>query len=121
MGINVCLFDGNLTDDAVERATKDGKTFIAFRLAHNDWNGSKKVTNYYSCTSFSKYVIRCAPSLKKGAHVVVRGKHFIREYQTKDGTTGTSNDITVDEIDPPRRGQSEPDEQPSLYESDIPF
>lgn len=119
MAINIFVVDGNLTGDAVERQTKDGKTFVTFRLAHNEIVKGEKVTDFYSCTSFNKYVIKCAPSLVKGAAVVVDGKLVHRQYQDKDGAQQTSYDLTVDGISMPKKAQ--PDAQPALYDSDLPF
>ena len=125
MAINIFVVDGNLTDDAVERQSKDGKTFVTFRLAHNDFVKGEKVTDFYSCTSFSKYIVKCAPSLVRGVGVVVSGKLVHRQYQDKAGTQQTSYDLTVDGIKIQNRAQEQqeeqPEAQPELYDSDIPF
>lgn len=94
-----CSEAGRLGRDA-ETKDKDGRTFITFSLAADEWDYKTKqrVTRWYNCTGFSERLIKLAPYLTKGTPVTVWGEHTIRKYVTQDGSNGMSEEIVLNSV-----------------------
>lgn len=98
--MNKFMVTGRLTSDPVERATKEGNPIISFRIAVDRWGNGQKVTDFFSCTAFS----RQAETLKKltfgkGAKVLVVGQMQIDSYTDRNGNTRETPNIVVNEFE----------------------
>lgn len=98
---------GRLVADLEARATNAGKTFATGRVAHSNRVFNKQTntyedgdTSFYNITIFGPSAEHALASLQKGDRVNVVGTLKIRTFTRKDGTTGTSADITVTNIGP---------------------
>src|SRR5918996_6176329 len=58
----------------------------------------REETEWFNCQAFGKLAETCNQYLTKGQQVYVEGRLTSRTYQTRDGQTRHSNDITVREI-----------------------
>jgi len=72
---------------------------LNFAVATDHGYGEKKTTTYINCALFGKRASSLVNYLTKGTLIVVHGEIFTREYQAKDGTTKTSLECRVNEID----------------------
>ena len=93
---------GNITRDPELKFSPQGKAICSFGLAVNrrfqrdgEWTES---TSYMNVTAWDQLGENIAASLAKGARVVVSGRLDVREYERRDGTKGTSVDITANEV-----------------------
>ncbi len=100
----------------------------------DDGNGVEKTT-WWNVVVFGKQGENCARYLAKGKSCQVIGDLEIREYTTKDGSAGRSNDVVAQKVTflgskgggadrsddrAPDRGSSAPPEQPRPDDG-IPF
>jgi len=88
---------GNLGSDAEKKITQGGTEVLNFSVAAK---GSRKGSEaeWYRCAIFGKRAESLAGYLEKGKQVYVRGELTARPW-SKDGRSGTSLDVTVDEIE----------------------
>lgn len=105
-------FTGNLGKDAELRWTQGGRAVLNFSVADSK---SRKLDNgewetlaeqWLNCAVWGDLAEFYAEKLKRGARVTVYGDFMSRKYEAKDGTPGTSLDVTVKGIDimPSRNG-----------------
>lgn len=78
---------GRLAADAEVKTTKNGKQFIEFRMANNEYSrnasdgdGSKTVTYWFRVTSFNENHLKLVQFLKKGHSIAVVGKLEVSPY-----------------------------------------
>ena len=72
---------------------------LNFAVATDHGYGDKKTTTFINCSLFGKRASTLGNYLTKGTQVVLHGELFTREYQAKDGTTKTSLECRVAEVD----------------------
>lgn len=93
---------GNITRDPELKYTNSGKAVVSFGIAVNrryQVNGEwQEQVSFMNVTAWEKLGENIAASLTKGARVVVTGRLEVREYDKKDGSKGTSVEITADEV-----------------------
>lgn len=99
--MRVCDLTGRLAADAERRVSKNGKEYLYFRMANNEYNDEKgpdgkPKTYWFSVTSFNH--LHMAQYLTKGKPIHVRGSLSLRLYQTKDGRCEIACDIVATEI-----------------------
>lgn len=99
--MRVCDLTGRLAADAERRVSKNGKEYLYFRMANNEYNDEKgpdgkPKTYWFSITSFNH--LHMAQYLTKGKPIHVRGNLSLRLYQTKDGKYEIACDIVATEI-----------------------
>lgn len=82
-----------------ELKTVGENQILNFAVATDHGYGDKKTTTFVNCALFGKRGVTLAQYLTKGSQVCVHGEVFTREYQAKDGTTKTSLECRVSEID----------------------
>ena len=98
---------GRLTEDLEPRVTKAGKSMATGSLAHTERNLNRQTQqwedgqpNFYNLTLFDPDASNALSSYKKGDRVIVYGKQQVRNFERKDGSRGTSVDVTVIEMGP---------------------
>jgi single-strand DNA-binding protein len=101
--VNKIIAIGNLGQDPIMRYTTTGQAVTSFSLASNHRyktasGEQREETEWFNCQAFGKLAETCNQYLTKGQQVYVEGRLTSRIYQTRDGQTRHSNDITVREI-----------------------
>lgn len=99
--MRVCDLTGRLAADAERRVSKNGKEYLYFRMANNEYNDEKgpdgkPKTYWFSVTSFNH--LHMTQYLTKGKPIHVRGSLSLRLYQTKEGKCEIACDIVATEI-----------------------
>ncbi len=98
---------GNLTADPELRFTPSGQAVANFTVAStsrfldkqtNEWKDGDTV--FIRCSVWRQYAENVAESLTKGTRVIVTGRLKVRQYETREGTKGTSVECDVDEVGP---------------------
>ena len=101
--MNKLILIGNLGRDPELRYTPTGQMVASFSVATNRRyktasGEQREETEWFNCQAFGKLAETCNQYLTKGQQVYVEGRLTSRTYQTGDGQTRHSNDITVREI-----------------------
>lgn len=96
---------GNLTRDPEVRFTQAGQPVASFTVACTPRSFNKETKQYedgeplfQNCVLWGKPAEHFAESAQKGTRVVAVGSLKSRTYQTKEGETKNSVELTVDEI-----------------------
>lgn len=92
---------GRIAADAERKISKNGKEFISFRMANNEYNDEKgpdgkQKAYWFSVTSFNHTPL--TQYLTKGKPVFVRGNYSDRVYQNREGNCEIGRDIVATEI-----------------------
>ncbi|MGV1003158.1 MAG: single-stranded DNA-binding protein [Candidatus Nanopelagicales bacterium] len=104
--INITVV-GNLTADPELRFTPSGQAVANFTVAStarmmdratNEWKDGDTV--FLRCSVWRQYAENVAESLTKGTRVIVTGRLKVRQYETREGTKGTSVECDVEEVGP---------------------
>lgn len=113
--INEVTLTGTLGADAEFRVTQGGDEVLNFRMAHtrsrfdkdrNEWVDLN--TTWWNVALWDKSAQLLADELSKGQRVIVTGSVEMREYERKDGTTGTSPDLRATAVAiTPRAGSAQ--------------
>ena len=126
-------FVGNLGSDCETRFTPKGDAVTSFNVAVKSGYGEKALTTWVNCNLWGKQAESLAPYLTKGQKVAVSGEAGLREYTTKDGTTGKSLEVRVNSVTlVGGKSEVKEDEKPKAvpldktadfddFESNIPF
>ena len=75
--MNIRIVDGRLTKDAEVKVSKEGKKFLSFSLANNEWVNGKEETIYFNVVSWDSHAILRQESnnfYKKGKLVIINGR-----------------------------------------------
>jgi single-strand DNA-binding protein len=89
---------GRLTRNS-EMKTVGENQVLNFALATDHGFGNKKTTIFINAAIWGKRGESLASYLTKGSQIVCHGELFTRDYQAKDGTTKTSLEMRVNEVD----------------------
>ena len=138
MSINKTIISGNLTREPEVKSTASGSCVMKFGVAVNDRAKNQQTgqwedrPNYIGCTMFGARAESVSRFLSKGAKVAIDGK--LRWSQWDDRKTGEKRskvEVIVDEIElmssrnegaqTAARQHSEPAQEASIYDEDIPF
>lgn len=104
--MNKIVVSGNV-GDAPEVKTVGNSKVLSFRLADEVGYGENKAVQWYTCQIWGKRAEgQLIDFIKKGMKVTVYGSLKIRTFKLKDGSSGSSNDISVDEVSLPSRVES---------------
>ncbi len=98
--MNQATFIGNLTANAVQRATKDGaNTYATFSVAVNrKRKDGAKETTYVDCVMSGK-TAGVVPYLTKGKKVAVTGRVSCHAWLNRDGQPQAGLDLNVYELE----------------------
>lgn len=114
--MNQCVFIGNLTRDPETRIVNDGKIVCNFTIAVNRWGGWKNEADYVRVAAWGKTGENCQKYLAKGRKVCVIGPVAVRTYQSNDGGTRASLEITAEDVEfltPKSESSAAAEQQPS--------
>lgn len=96
------FFIGNLTADPALTETSSGIQICRFSVAVNRRNNSddgERKADFYNITAWRGLGETVARYAHKGDKISVVGNQEIRTYETRDGETKTSVDITATDIE----------------------
>lgn len=94
--LNNISLTGRIVRDAEVRHTKDGKSICNVPLAVGGYRKDDEAT-FFDLTLFDGKT-GVAQFLKKGTRVAVHGRIKRREFTRKDGTTGVSIEVQVNDL-----------------------
>jgi len=78
--------------------TPDGTAVTKFSIAVSRKVKDAEETTWYNCTAWRNLAEMLSKHLKKGQMVFVQGDLNVRQYTTKDGRNGVSQDVTIDKV-----------------------
>lgn len=88
--------EGRLVNDPEFKQGKDNHEFCTFRVAVNQWHGDQEQATFFNCTGGEAMSGRIKKAgMKKGRMVHITGDLVLRDYQTRDGQTRTSADVSI--------------------------
>ena len=99
-------FIGRLGADSEVKTSNNGKQFVTFRVATDEFIKGEKSTAWLNVTYIGDRAVKMSEYLKKGHAVSVIGVETVRPYQTNNGETAFSRDILADRVDFVNLGQS---------------
>lgn len=99
--MNKCTIIGNLTRDPETRITQSGLSVTSFTVAVNGRakQGEQAQTDYFRVTAWRQLGENCQKYLAKGRKVCVIGPVAVRTYQSNDGGTRASLEITAEDVE----------------------
>lgn len=99
--MNKCTIIGNLTRDPETRITQSGVSVTSFTVAVNGRakQGEQAQTDYFRVTAWRQLGENCQKYLAKGRKVCVIGSVAVRTYQSNDGGTRASLEITAEDVE----------------------
>lgn len=99
--MNKCTIIGNLTRDPEMRITQSGLSVTSFTVAVNGRakQGEQAQTDYFRVTAWRQLGENCQKYLAKGRKVCVIGPVALRTYQSNDGGTRASLEITAEDVE----------------------
>lgn len=105
--MNKIILIGNLTRDPELRTTPNGYTVCDFTIAVNrrrsgqqqQQAGQQGDADFFRISAWRQLGENCAKYLSKGRKVFVSGPLSARTYQSQDGSTRVSLDVTADDVE----------------------
>ena len=96
---------GNVVNEPETRVARNGAPFTTFRLASTErrYDPQRKgfvdgSTSYYSVACWRALGLNVADSLHKGQPVVVTGRQRVNQWESSNGTFGTSVEIEASHV-----------------------
>lgn len=118
---------GNLGSDPEMRYTPDGKAVTSFRIATNhryttSAGETREEVDWFRISVWGKQAEQCNQYLSKGRQVYVEGRLHARNWETQDGQTRTSLEVTADRVlFLGKRTEAALSEEGDIEPEDIPF
>ena len=103
--MNKIILIGNLTRDPELRTTPNGYAVCDFTIAVNrrrsgqQQAGQQGDADFFRITAWRQLGENCAKYLSKGRKVFVTGPLSARTYQSQDGSTRVSLEVTADDVE----------------------
>lgn len=97
MPINATI-TGCLARDPELKSTSKGTTLVSCTIPVDTGWGESKTTTWWRITLFGKRAEVVAQHLTKGKWAMFSGPVSVREYTKKDGSTGTSAEMTANDF-----------------------
>lgn len=99
--MNKLILIGNLTRDPEARMTQSGVNVTSFTVAVNRRvkQGEEAQADYFRVSAWRQLGEICAKYLAKGKKVYVSGAVSARTYQTQQGETRVSLEVTADDVE----------------------
>lgn len=105
MGV-IVNFIGRLGADAELKTSKNGKQYVAMRVATDEFRNGEKSTAWLNVSYYAEKGTKMQEFLKKGSAVNVIGVETVGTYQSKNGETMVSRDVMADRVDFVNLGKS---------------
>lgn len=107
--------DGHIVSDAQVKSSKNGRAYVEFRFANNEYS-DKDNPFYARVVSFDNKYVNLAEYYKKGKPLYIMGDYSNKVYSTQDGKCSVDNNIVAFKIDFPKTGNR--DNQPQATATD---
>lgn len=98
MAVNVNII-GRLGADSEIKTNSNGRPFVVFRLATDEFKNGKAETTWLNVADYTEKTHKMAAYLKKGSLVNIHGIETIGTYKNKNGETTFSRDVISDRVD----------------------
>ena len=98
MAVNV-NFNGRLGADAELKTDKNGRQFVAYNVATDEYRNHQRETAWLSVIDYSEQAKRMAEYLKKGTMVNVHGVETVSTYQNSKGEIAINRHVMSDRTD----------------------
>ena len=105
--MNLAILTGNLGRNPELRSV-NGDNVLGFTIGVQTGTRDKPDTMWVSCSIWGKRAISLQPYLFKGSRVTVSGQIKLEDYKAQDGTPKTQLRLSVDQLDLPPKGDSQP-------------
>lgn len=92
------IVTGNLGKDPELKDTRSGKKMCTFSVASSEKRGDKDDTTWVDCVAFDELAEAISGELSKGMRVVVSGRVAMEKYEKRDGSSGASLRMMVNDI-----------------------
>jgi len=94
---------GNTGTDVNLRYTEQGAAIATFSIASNSFrktpDGREKKTDWFNVTAFGKLAENLASTVRKGSHVLVRGKLTFKPWLTRNNEPRVSADVILQDFE----------------------
>lgn len=107
MSVNVNII-GRLGADCEIKNSSNGKPFVVFRLATDEYKNGKNSTTWLNVVDYTEKTYKIASYLKKGALISLHGIETISLYTNKNGEVNFSRDVMSDRVDFVNASRNEP-------------
>lgn len=103
--MRIITISGRIVADAQKQISQQGREFLTFRLANNEFSDDKdeqgnQRTYWFRVTSFNQHCINMQKYLTKGKPINVIGQYRDSLYTNKNtGAVEIARDITADRIE----------------------
>lgn len=98
MAVNVNII-GRLGADSEIKTNANGRPFVVFRLATDEFKNGKAETAWINVADYTEKTHKMAAYLKKGSLVNLHGVETIGVYTNKNGELNFSRDVISDRVD----------------------
>ena len=98
MAVNVNVI-GRLGADSEIKTNSNGRPFVVFRLATDEFKNGKAETTWLNVVDYTEKTHKMAAYLKKGSLVSIHGIETIGMYKNKNGENSFSRDVMSDRVD----------------------
>ena len=125
--LNKIILIGNVGSDPEMRYTPNGKAVTSFSMATNRRyttasGETREETDWFRISAWGKQAEQCNQYLSKGRQVYVEGRLHARNWETQDGQTRTSLEVTADRVlFLGKRSEAALSEEGDIEPEDIPF
>lgn len=97
--MNKVFLTGNLTRDPEYSETPSGTPVCRFSIAVNRGYGDDRTADFYNVTAWRGLAESVAKYTKKGSKIAVVGDIILRKYETNNGETRLSVDVTAQDVE----------------------
>lgn len=108
---------GRVVSDATARQTKDGRNYLEFRFANNEWFDEKDKTFWIRISCYTPELINLKSYITKGKPLIIVGRYKDRIYTRQDGTSEIGRDLTAYSIEFPESNKREEADQTTVTET----
>lgn len=118
MGINVCVFSGNIGGDCEQKFLPSGACVANFSLPVKQGYGEHEKTSWVRCVLLGKKAESLPQYLTKGCKVTVTGEFVLNEWQDNQGQKRSTPELIVRDLELPPRQQTgqNPAQQPQTQQ-----
>lgn len=124
MTYNKAILQGNITTDVALSMTTSGKSMVVFGMATTNYfttaEGEKRTEPiFHRIVAWGKLAELIKSMCNKGDEILIDGKIVNRKYKKKDGSTGFSSEIYVNEYQIRSKNRKNNEEAIPELESEI--
>lgn len=118
--MRILTLSGRVVSDAVVRQMKDGRNYLEFRFANNEWFDEKDKTFWIRVACYSSELINLKQYITKGKPLNLVGRYKDRIYVRQDGVPEIGRDLTAYSIEFPETNKKEESEQQTQTQAAAP-